>query len=352
MKSPGLGRKSKQTLLRHYPTPVASQMGIGEHTDLTPRRSRRLMDVNPIIAVILAGLISACGGENGGGPSAPAAIERTRLDVPYATQSSAQRLDLYLPATGDGPFPLVVWIHGGAFSGGTKALDANSAARRLVAKGYAVASLEYRLSGEALFPAGVLDLKAAIRHLRANAATYRIAPDKIGAWGSSAGGHLAAFLGVTGGVAEFDDATLGNASQSSRVQAVVDWYGPADMLQMEPDAVAQGCPKFGSTGHDDANSPEGRWLGGKPSSIPVVANKASPVTWVSADDPPFIIQHGGQDCTVPTNQGRRMRDALLPVLGATKVSWAEFPTDGHGGPSFGSAANLDAVAGFFDRWVR
>lgn len=307
--------------------------------------------MNPFLVLAAAVLVTACD-SSGGAPTVADTIVRERLDVRYATTSNAQRLDLYLPSTGDGPFPLIVWIHGGAFSGGSKSLAANSAARQLTSRGFAIASLEYRLSGEALFPAGVLDLKAAIRHLRANAATYRIAPDKIGAWGSSAGGHLAAFLGVTGGVAEFEDASLGNAAQSSRVQAVVDWFGPADMLLMESDAVAQGCPKFGGVGHDDARSPEGLWLGGKPSSIPAVAMKASPVTWVSADDPPFIIQHGGQDCTVPTNQGRRMRDALLPVLGASNVTWAEFPTDGHGGPSFGAAANLDAIAAFFNRWLR
>lgn len=308
--------------------------------------------MKPLLSFLLVGCITACGSAGGSGPSAPTTIVRQRLDVAYATFSPAQKLDLYLPATGDGPFPLVVWIHGGAFSGGNKSLAANSAARQLTSRGFAIASLEYRLSGEAIFPAAVLDIKAAIRHLRANAATYRIAPNKIGAWGSSAGGHLAAFLGVTGGIAEFEDATLGNASQSSRVQAVLDWYGPSDMLQMEPDAVAQGCPKFGGVGHDDARSPEGLWLGGKPSSIPAVAMKASPVTWVSADDPPFIIQHGGQDCTVPTNQGRRMRDALLPVLGASRVTWAEFPTDGHGGPNFGAAGNLDAIAAFFNLWLR
>lgn len=306
-----------------------------------------------LAALVLAALgLTACASGEPTSATAPAPITRLRLDVVYASVSPAQRLDLYLPAQGEGPFPLVVWIHGGAFIGGDKALAATSSARRLVDRGFAVASLNYRLSGEAIFPAAVLDLKAAVRHLRANAALYRIAPDKIGAWGSSAGGGLSAFLGVTGGVAEFEDASLGNAGQSSRVQAVVDWYGPADALQMEPDAVAQGCPKYGGIGHDDARSPEGLWLGGKPSSIPAVAMKASPVTWVSADDPPFIIQHGGQDCTVPTNQGRRMRDALLPVLGASRVTWAEFPTDGHGGPSFGATANLDAIAAFFTRWLR
>ncbi|MDP1860645.1 MAG: alpha/beta hydrolase [Gemmatimonadaceae bacterium] len=284
--------------------------------------------------------------------AAPATIERTRVDVRYASQSNAQRLDLFLPATGSGPFPLVVWIHGGGFSGGTKTLAADAAARRLVDRGFAVASLEYRLSGEARFPAAVLDLKAAIRHLRANASNYRIAPDRIGAWGSSAGGHLAAFLGVTGGIVEFEDAALGNATQSSRVQAVVDWFGPSDLAKMDVDGTAQGCALYAGIGHDNANSPEGRWLGDKPSSIPQVASRASPVTWVSDDDPPFVIQHGGRDCTVPTGQGRRMRDALLPVLGASRVSWSEFPTDGHGGPSFGNSANLDALATFFERWIR
>ena len=246
----------------------------------------------------------------------------------------------------------MVWIHGGGFSGGSKSLDASSAARRLVDRGFAVASLEYRLSGEAKFPAAVLDLKAAVRHLRANAALYRVSPARIGAWGSSAGGHLAAFLGVTGGVAEFEDASLGNAAQSSRIQAVVDWFGPSDLLQMEPDAVAQGCAPYGGIGHDDARSPEGLWLGAKPSSVPELARTASPVTWVSADDPPFIVQHGGVDCTVPTQQGRRMRDALLATLGASQVAWTEFPTDGHGGPSFGTATNLDAIAAFLDRTIR
>ncbi len=309
------------------------------------------------VVLLLAGLTTACSGAAASSgdplpPTAPAAIERTRLDVRYAPLSNAQRLDLYLPATGEGPFPLVVWIHGGGFSGGTKALDAGAAARRLVAMGFAVASLEYRLSGEARFPAAVLDLKAAVRHLRANAGAYRIAPDKIGAWGSSAGGHLAAFLGVTGGVAEFEDATLGNASQSSRIHAVVDWFGPSDLLQMDVDGDARGCARFGGLGHDSDNSPEGQWLGGKPSSIPDVARRASPVTWVTADDPPFMIQHGGQDCTVPTGQGIRMRDALLPVLGSAQVSWTEFPTDGHGGPSFGAATNVDAIAAFFGRTIR
>ena len=145
--------------------------------------------------VIISVVVMACTGggaaELTGGdpalatPAAPTVIERTRLDVRYASQSSAQRLDLYLPTTGAGPFPLVVWIHGGGFSGGTKTLADDAPARRLADRGFAIASLEYRLSGEARFPAAVLDLKAALRHLRANASlSYRPRQDRrVGEFG-------------------------------------------------------------------------------------------------------------------------------------------------------------------------
>jgi acetyl esterase/lipase len=324
---------------------------------LTAARRERLKGMRVLTAGIML-TVAGCGGA--GRPLSTAAsdttasdtIVRTRLDVPYATASGAHRLDLYVPPTGDGPFPLIVWIHGGGFSGGNKSLSPGAPARQLTNRGFAVATLEYRLSGEARFPAAVLDLKAAIRYLRANAPAYRLDPGRIGAWGSSAGGHLAAFLGVTGGVSEFEDSSLGNPAQSSRVQAVVDWYGPSEILQMDVDGNAQGCPLYGGAGHDSPSSPEARWLGATPSSVPDLARKASPVAWVSADDPPFMIQHGGSDCTVPTGQGRRMRDALLPVLGAERVTWTEFPTDGHGGPGFTAATNLDLITAFFSRYLR
>ena len=160
-----------------------------------------------------------------GGPSQ--VITPTVANLAYANASATEVLDLYLPA-GAGPFPVVVNIHAGGFALGDKGMVPGSTAKALVAAGYAVASLNYRLSGEAVFPAAVLDAKAAVRFLRANAAKYNLNPDKIAAFGQSAGGNLAAMLGTTGGVAEFDDASLGNPGVSSNVQAVIDWFGPTD----------------------------------------------------------------------------------------------------------------------------
>ena len=313
--------------------------------------SRRAVSLLPVVLTLLA-----CSGAQDG-PSEPIVtptptLQRELLDLPYASVSRAQRLDLFLPATGAGPFPVLVWIHGGGWAAGSKNLSPTGIQRQMTARGYAVASVEYRLSGEAKYPAAVLDVKAAIRFLRANATRFALNSDRIAVWGSSAGGHLAALVGVTGGVALFDDATLGNATQSSRVQAVVDWFGPSELLQMDADGAAQGCPLFGGVGHDNSNSPEGLWLGGKPSALPARAREASPVTWVSTDDAPALVQHGGIDCTVPTAQGRRFRDALRTALDTSRVIWIELPNSGHGGPAFESAANVLVVAAFLDRWLR
>jgi acetyl esterase/lipase len=235
---------------------------------------------------------------------------------------------------------------------GSRALDAASVQRKMTARGFAVATLDYRLSGAAKYPAAVQDVKAAIRYLRANATRFAIRGDRIAAWGSSAGGHLAAMLGVTGDVTQFDDALLGNATQSSRVQAVVNWFGPSDLLFMDADAATQGCPVFNGTGHDNAASPEGAFLGAKPSTVPVRAREASPTNWLTADDAPMLLQHGARDCTVSINQGRRLRDALRVVLDTARVQWTELPNDGHGGVGFDAAANVTIVNAFLDRWLR
>ena len=150
----------------------------------------------------------------------PALAQR---DLVYARAGAKDLLlDLYLPEGAPRPLPLVVWIHGGGWRNGAKE---QTPARRLVERGYAVASINYRLSGEAIFPAQIHDCKAAVRWLRANAAKYGLDAGRVAAWGSSAGGHLVALLGTSGGIMELEGG-LGNADQSSRVQAVVDFFGP------------------------------------------------------------------------------------------------------------------------------
>lgn len=214
-----------------------------------------------------------------------------------------QKLDLYVPA-GDGPFPLIVWIHGGAFRMGDKASADrdNAAPLDYLAGGYAVASLNYRLSQHALFPAQIEDCKAAVRWLRAHAADYKLDPHRFAAWGPSAGGYLAAILGVTGHVAEFDAGE--HHGVSSRVQCVVDYFGPTDFLQMD----AQRLP--GGMAHDAPDSPESELVGGAIQENKAAVARANPITYVTADAPPFLIVHGDADPLAPYGQSVLLAEAL------------------------------------------
>lgn len=306
-----------------------------------------------LIAILV--LLAACSEETVSpeGPEPPVAPEpgRTFLDLPYANVSAAQRLDLYLPPTGEGPFPLVVWVHGGGWQGGDKALGPFAFQRRLTDRGYALASVNYRLSGEAIFPAQIHDVKAAVRWLRANAARYRLDPNRFGAWGSSAGGHLVALLGTSGGDPSLEGSELGNAGTSSRVQAVVDWFGPVDFLQMGEHAAANGCPPEAVERPDAPDSPESKLIGEPIDERPDLVAAASPLSYVSADDPPYLIEHGTLDCLVPPLQSDLLEETLEPLLGDARVTLIFLP-EGHGGPVFQTPANLELVFGFFDDVLR
>jgi acetyl esterase/lipase len=245
------------------------------------------------------------------------------------------RVDLRIPADA-GPFPLVVWIHGGGWLRGNKRLTPNHPALRQLDRNYAVASIEYRLSGEATFPAQLHDCKAAIRWLRANAARYRLDPERIAVWGSSAGAHLAALLGTTGGDPAFEDASMGNPGVSSRVQAVIDWYGPTDFLRM-------------GANHDKPDSPESRLLGCPIQSCPDRAAQANPITHVTPDDPPFFIQHGSADRTVPINQSELLHHALRSA--GVPVTYVPLQGVGHKLSHFARNENLRRVEAFLDRVI-
>ncbi len=189
-------------------------------------------------------------------------IVRKMFDIAYADRSPAQRLDIYWPDAGNGPFPVIVAIHGGAFMGGDKRDAQLTPMLAGLARGYAVVSINYRMSGEATFPALVHDVKAAIRWVRANAVRYLFDPGRIAVWGGSAGGYLALMAGVSAGAPELDDPALGHGKQSSSVQAVVDWFGPTDFLKMDEQLAASGlAPAAGIYAHSGANSPESLILG-------------------------------------------------------------------------------------------
>jgi acetyl esterase/lipase len=262
-------------------------------------------------ALLLGSPLAAQPFPGGGGPgrtmSYPADLRPSFADVAYANVSPAQKLDLFLPE-GTGPFPLLLNIHGGGFMLGDKAMLDAPVARAFLAAGFAVASVNYRLSGEARFPAAVQDVKAAVRHLRARATDYKL-DGRIIAFGQSAGGNLASLLGTSGGEPLFEDATLGSPTASSGVQAVIDWFGPTDFAQMDAQAKAQGCPASAQT-HGTADSPESRYLGAPLATVPELVRQANPITYVTADDPPFLLQKGTEDCMVPVGQSELLASAL------------------------------------------
>lgn len=283
-----------------------------------------------------------------GGPRGyPAGFKPAFADVAYAEVSKSQKLDVFLP-DGPGPFPLVINIHGGAFRFGDKQMLDVPIAKALLAEGIAVATINYRLSGEAKFPAAVLDAKAAVRFLRANAGKFHLDGGKFIAFGQSAGGNLASMLGTSGGVAAFDDAALGNSGVSSNVQGVIDWFGPTDFSKMDAQAEEQGCPAS-ARGHGKADSPEGLYLGGAPADLPELVAKANPMTYITPDDPPFFLQKGDKDCVVPFGQSRILLDALK--AGGVKAELVILEGAGHGDmgspePRFLSKENIVRLLGF------
>jgi acetyl esterase/lipase len=253
-----------------------------------------------------------------------------------------QRLDLYVPAKADAPLPVIVWVHGGAWMGGSK--DDGGPALRFVGKGYAVACINYRLSQHAVFPAQIEDCKAAIRWLRSNATTYNLNPDRIGVWGASAGGHLVALLGTSGGV-EDGERKGESADQSSRVQAVVDFFGPTDFLQMDAHAVPGARLK-----HDSSTSPESQLIGGAIQENVEKVGRANPVKYVTKDAPPFLIVHGERDPLVPCHQSELLYEALKRAR--TDVTFYKIAGASHGGPEFNTEMMRAAVLAFFDKHLK
>jgi acetyl esterase/lipase len=223
------------------------------------------------------------------------------------------------------PYPLVVIIHGGGWTTGDKRGElASGAIPGFLDLGYAVASINYRLAGEAVFPAQLLDVKAAIRHLRANARAFDVDPDRFAAVGESAGAHLAALLGTTPDVAAFDDLALGNGGVSSAVQAVVDFYGPANLTTADAQRTLNpGCPT-----EPDPNI--ALLLGAPPAASPELATAASPVSYLHRSQrlPPFFIAHGDADCVVPYQQSVELHDAIEAVAPG-RSQLAIVPGSGH-----------------------
>lgn len=267
-------------------------------------------------------------------------------NIEYASvNGKSLLLDLYLPDTSGKPLPVIMFVHGGGWVAGSKS---DYKPIFLTEFGYAVASINYRFSQEAPFPAQIQDCKAAVRWLRAHARFYNLDRSRIGVWGTSAGGHLVALLGTSGDVKELEG-DEGNLDQSSRVQAVCDWYGPTDFLKIDEEAAQSALGDH----RMNANSPDSlvsKLIGG-----PIQKNKdkvalANPLTFVSKDDPPFLIIHGDKDSTVPLAQSEILRDALQKA--GVEVKLIVLPGAIHGDPQFRTPETFQKVLDFFDAHLK
>ena len=268
---------------------------------------------------------------------------KTIADIPYGDNDNPrQKLDLFLPRNpkSDKPLPVVVFIHGGAWRAGNKRGGLRMVAPYVESGNYAGASIAYRLSSEAIWPAQIHDCKAAIRWLKANAKKHNLDPDRIAVWGTSAGGHLVAMLGVSGDVKELEGKIGKNLKFDSRVACVVNWFGPTDMLTIG---------KYPSRlKHDAPDSPEAKLLGGAIHKNKAAARNASPVTHVSKGDSPFLTMHGTNDQTVPFNQGERIHEALTKA-GVPSI-FVKMVGAGHGG--FRPPETQKRVKAFIEKHLR
>jgi acetyl esterase/lipase len=218
-------------------------------------------------------------------------------------------------------------------------------------RGYAVVAANYRLSWEAIFPAAVHDVKAVVRWIRANAKRYHFDPGRIAAWGGSAGGYLSAMLGTSAGVEELEDLSLGNPNQPCNVQAVVVWYGPTNFLKMDAQLTECGTPPEPGMEHSGANSPESLLMGEQITNIPNLVRTANPATHVTSATPPFLLQHGTKDATVPVQQSMEFAAELRQVIGDDRVRLELIADAEHLDLEFLTAKNVKKVLDFLDQYL-
>lgn len=280
---------------------------------------------------------------------------KVELDLQYADESVNQILDIMYPAQGEGPFPLVIVFHGGAFAAGHKRTHYIKSMCLPVDQGYAVASVEYRLYSEAKWPAQLIDGKAAIRYLRANAGKLNLDPDRFAVWGNSAGGAVTQLLAVSGDCEECDDLSVG-VKASSKIQAAIAWYTTSEMVSCEQfgmdiaDIRAKTGAGKGMMPNDGGNSSMFTdLLGYNPILYPERACKVSPITYVDENCPPMLLEHGTNDLVIDYHQSVYMYEKVKAVCGEDRVELKLFENEPHGSQVIKADKNISYCTDFLDR---
>jgi acetyl esterase/lipase len=273
-------------------------------------------------------------------------ISQKWIDVNYAPDALVgHKMDIYLPK-GNPPYPVVVTIAGSAWLSNNTKARAFAQGSALLSQGFAVVAVNHRASTEAIFPAQINDIKGVVRFLRANASKYQLDTRFIGIMGDSSGGHLSALMGTSGGVGKYtvgkktvdiEGDVGGNTKESSRVDAVSDWYGPTVFYKMD----AQGSQMK----HDPNDSPESTLVGGLIQENHDLCDLASPLTYIDPNDPPFLIIHGDADPLVPHGQSVLLKEALTEKK--VKNEMFTVPGGGHGGNIVWTKEYTDKMVTFF-----
>ena len=258
-------------------------------------------------------------------------FRKTRLDLPYADQSVNQILDIFYPDEGEGPFPLVMLFHGGAFVTGHKRSHYIKSMCLPVTQGYAVATIEYRLCQEAKWPAQLIDGKAAVRYLRRHAKELDLDPERFAVWGNSAGGLATQLIAVTGDRADCDDLTVGERS-SSEIQCAIAWYTMSELCSAE---------QFGTEFTE--------LLGYHPVLYPERTCRVSPIRYVDEHCPPMLLQHGMDDAVVDYHQSVYMYEKIKEVCGEDRAVLDLFEGEPHGSPKMKSDENIKKCIDFLDK---
>ena len=290
-------------------------------------------------------------------PIDPAQFARHWLDVAYAKEDPRQVLDLYLPDEGDGPFPLIVFVHGGGWVSGNKRENTMPGVFKFPSQGYALACVEYRLVPDVRWPEPFEDVRAAVRYLRAHAAELNLNVGKIAIMGNSAGGHLACMVAAMAGRSMFLSGRYGNLDQSDAVQCLISVYSPTDLYQCdlcdrttaEDQAIATaGMAARGDTGEKGMGKPQNQLIGASCLDNPAMAAAASPISFVNEDFPPALFLQGNQDHVVPYGLALPMARKVNETCGEGRATLELFPNADHGAEEMKTDEVVNRILDFID----